>query len=104
MIELGIKLIAAIIATEAITELAVKSEFFEPVRKRLFESKSKFLNYIHRIFDCGYCFSVWAGILSTLMIFFIDYMIVDFLIITIVVHRLSNIFHFIVDRIDVNKG
>jgi len=104
MIELIIRFIAAIIATEAITELVVKSEFFEPVRKWLFESESKTLNFIHRILDCGYCFSVWAGLLNILLLFIFSCSITDFLIMTVVVHRLSNVFHFMIDRLNVNKG
>lgn len=104
MIELVIRFIAAIIATEAITELVVKSEFFEPIRKRLFESESKILNFIHRILDCGYCFSVWAGLLNILILFIFNCSVVDFLTLTVVVHRLSNVFHFMVDRLNVNKG
>ena len=104
MIELIIKFIAAIVATEAITELVVKSEFFEPLRKWLFESELKTLNFIHRIVDCGYCFSVWAALFNILILFILDYRIMDFVILTVVVHRLSNMLHFIIDRLNANKG
>lgn len=103
MLELIIRFIMAVIATEAITEIAVKSELFEPVRKWLFESKHGVLNFVHRIFDCGYCFSVWAALLMMLMIFIVNHKLVDFFIIVIVIHRLSNIFHFMIDRLNVNR-
>ena len=103
MIIILFKILITIIATEAITELVVKSEFFEPLRKWLFESTSKILNFIHRIVDCGYCFSVWASILTTFMILQGEFGTVDFLVVILVVHRLSNMLHFIIDRLDTNK-
>jgi|AntAceMinimDraft_10_1070366.scaffolds.fasta_scaffold231416_1 hypothetical protein len=92
-------ILIAIILTETLTELAVKSELFESLRKLLFESENKVLNFIHSIFDCGYCFSVWAAILSSILIFVLDNKIVDFFIMCLIVHRLSNLFHFIMDRV-----
>lgn len=99
MLELIIKVVAAIITTEAITEIVVKSELFEPVRKLLFESKYKILNFIHKILDCGYCFSVWASLITVLALFIINNIIIDFLIVVIVVHRLSNLVHSILDKV-----
>jgi len=92
-------IIISLLLTEALTELAVKSEFFEPLRKFLFESKIKLFNFIHKIFDCGYCFSVWAGMLSVFFVFYLDNNVINFLVLGIVVHRLSNLFHFFVDLI-----
>jgi len=94
-----IEIITAVILTEALTELAVKSELFEPLRKLLFESESRLLNFIHQILDCGYCFSVWAAALSSILIFILDNKIIDFFILCVIVHRLSNLFHFILDRV-----
>ena len=93
-----VEFIIAIIFTEALTELAVKSELFEPVRKKLFKSKYKVLNFIHRIFDCGYCFSVWAAMI-TLIFFMLDNYIINWFILGIVLHRLSNLFHFLMDKL-----
>ncbi len=98
-----IDVVTAIILTEALTELAVKSELFEPLRKSLFESKNRVLNFIHQILDCGYCFSVWAATFSSVLVFALDNKIIDFFIICIIVHRLSNLFHFIMDRVRGNE-
>lgn len=99
------KILIAIIFTEAITELVVKSEFFYPFRKKLFNSKgNKILNFFSNLVDCGYCFSVWAAMLSVFLIFKVDSMFINYFIYGIVLHRLSNIFHFLIDRIDLSKG
>lgn len=98
-----LNLIISIIFTEAITELAVKSELFLVFRKFLFENENKVLNFIHKIFDCGYCFSVWAAFLSILLVFVIDIKIIYYFVLAVVIHRLSNLFHFIIDRINGNK-
>jgi len=98
-----IEILMTVIFTEALTELVVKSELFEPLRKLLFESDSKVLNFIHRILDCGYCFSVWAAAFSSILIFTLDNKIIDFFIMCIIVHRLSNLFHFIMDRVRGNE-
>ena len=93
-----IEFIIAIIFTEALTELAVKSELFEPIRKKLFKSKYKILNFVHRIFDCGYCFSVWAGMV-TIIFFMLNNNIINCFILGLAIHRLSNLFHFLRDKL-----
>lgn len=98
-----IEILTAIILTEALTELVVKSELFEPLRKLLFESESGVLNFIHRILDCGYCFSVWAATLSSTLVFALDNKIIDFFIMCIIVHRLSNLLHSVMDRVRGNE-
>ncbi len=98
-----LEILTAIILTEALTELSVKSEIFQPLRKWLFEKESKVLNFIHQIFDCGYCFSVWAASFSLVLVFALDNKIIDFFIMAIIIHRLSNLFHFVMDRLRGNK-
>jgi len=91
--------IISIIFTEAITELCVKSELFSPVREWFFNNKdNKLYNFIHSLLTCGYCFSVWAAALSVLLVIFTNNVVINTFILVIVVHRLSNVFHFIVDR------
>lgn len=98
------KLLLAIIFIEAISELITKSEFFSPLRAKIFTwgQKNKFFNWLHRLLDCGYCFSVWAGILVAILVFndtsFIHKSI-DWFIIGIILHRLSNLFHNFMDRV-----
>jgi hypothetical protein len=87
-----LKIIAAVICTEAMTELAVKSELFLPLRKFLFESKLGIFRFIHKIFDCGYCFSVWAAMLSIVLIYNINIFTIH-LMAVLIIHRLSNLLH-----------
>ena len=98
------KFIIAIIATEAITEIVTKSEIFSPLRGKVFKlgNNNKVFNWLHNLLDCGYCFSVWAGALIALL-FFRDvnilHPVVDFIFLTLVLHRLSNLFHNFMDRV-----
>jgi len=98
------KIIMAVIFIEALTELVVKSEFFHPVRKWFFKIDNKVCKFIHEILDCGYCFSVWASIFTIGMFSMLDNIYVIYFIYIIVLHRLSNLFHFLVDRLDKNKN
>lgn len=98
------KILIAIIFTEAITELIVKSEFFYPVRKFFFESSSNILKFIHKIIDCGYCFSVWSAIFTFIMFYIINNLYFNYFIYCIVLHRLSNLFHFTIDRFNKNNN
>lgn len=105
MIIILFKILLVIIFTEAITELVVKSELFYPLRKFLFNGRdNKIINFFNNLFDCGYCFSVWAAMLSIFLVFKFDYILVNYFIYGIVTHRLSNIFHFLIDRINLSKG
>jgi len=99
MLELLINIVLFVVVTEAITELVVKSELFEPLRKYCFESKYKIFNFIHRIIDCGYCFSVWAGFFVIILNYVTSNFIVDIFMLGIAIHRLSNIFHNLIDKL-----
>lgn len=96
-----LKFIMAIILAEATTELLVKSEFFKPLRKFLFEKGSKITTFLHDLLDCGYCTSVWIGCFMSILL--IDLPVlhwsVDWLILGLIVHRLSNILHFAIDKL-----
>jgi len=100
-----IKFLICIIITETITEITVKSELFFPLRSYLFKKgeTNKLFNWLHSLIDCGYCFSVWVGLLTSLLFFressFLMYEYVDWVFIGLVIHRLSNVFHFLVDRL-----
>jgi len=92
-------MILAVIATEAATNLITKSEFSvrfikEPLYKR---RQVKFFSFIHDILDCGYCTSVWSAVLFAL--FFLTNSF-NFIIIVLVIHRLSNVLHFTIDWLD----
>ena len=99
------KFLMAIIITEAITEIVVKSELFFPFRKYVFEKgkNSSFFKWVHSLIDCGYCFSVWIGWFTAFLLFsgdsFLVNSYVDWFFIGLIIHRLSNIFHFLIDRL-----
>ena len=92
----------AVLITEAITELLTKSEFFLPLRKRLFElRKNRIFKFVHDVLDCGYCTSVWIGLFTSVII--VDLHVVspciDWFVAWLAVHRSSNMLHFIIDRV-----
>ena len=98
------KIIIAIILTEAITELVVKSEIFYPIRKFFFEHKdNKIYDWLYLLTDCGYCFSVWAGWFVALVFIYpfeeikIISFKIDWFFLGLLLHRLSNVFHYLVD-------
>ena len=88
-----IELLLAVILTELITELVIKSIVFKPIRERIKGLHSG----LKQLLSCGYCFSVWASygvvILMGLAYNFTDYYIVDLTLTGLVVHRLSNYLH-----------
>jgi len=95
-------LLLLIISTEATTEIICKSLIFEPLKKWIHEKRDKkTFNFLNRLLDCPYCTSVWvAGLLLFL------YGVVPhfkYALILLVLHRLSNLFHFIMDRFDPNR-
>lgn len=103
-----LKLIFSIFIVESITELLTKSEIFSPVREWFFNRRDKkVLGFIHRLLDCGYCTSVWAGWFVAL-IFFKDVEIingwVDWFFIGLVLQRMANTLHFVIDRLDRYKA
>ena len=92
-------MIMAIIATEAATNLVTKSEFsMRFIKEPLFKLRRfRIFNFIHDILDCGYCTSVWSAIVFAL--FFLTNSF-DFIILVLVLHRMSNALHFIIDWLD----
>ena len=96
-------LILSVILTETITELLVKSELSSRfIKSKLHKNReNKLCGFLHDLLDCGYCTSVWIGVLSSII--FIDYIIIDksvsWLIFGLLTHRLSNLWHFVIDRV-----
>jgi hypothetical protein len=95
-----IRIILAIVVIEAITNIITKSELFRPVRAFFFE-KNK---WIHDLLDCGYCTSVWIGIFAAIYLTFFRVTAVEIFALGIVLHRLSNMFHFMVDWLAYRRG
>lgn len=103
MLKTLIVVLSLVIFTEAITELVTKSEIFSPIRKFFFDRKqNSFCAAIHILLDCGYCMSIWVGLFSAYVFYFVDNIFFNVLFMGIILHRLSNILHFVIDRI--NKG
>ncbi len=88
----------AVILTELLTELVIKSVIFRPIRDRI----KNLGGYLSELFSCGYCFSFWAAsgvvLLLGLAYNFTDYYLVDLTLTGLVVHRLSNYLHNFVDK------
>lgn len=93
-------LVIAALATEAITNLLVKSEFsISFIKKPLFKQRGRFFKFLHDILDCGYCTSVWAAIFPALWYLNLAEWFTP-IIIVLVIHRLSNMIHFLIDLLD----
>jgi hypothetical protein len=88
-----VRFIAALILTEAVTELIVEAEIFESIRLRIM-ALGKFLE---RLLTCGYCMSVWVGVVfAYLFRLHSDLLIVWWLepfFWGLVLHRLSGLLH-----------
>ena len=98
-----LKIVFAIIVTEAVTEIITKSQLFFPIRRFFFKRKKyEFCYLIHELLDCGYCTSVWIGVFTSFYLYYESFNFIMLFLIGLVIHRLSNVLHFIVDRI--NKG
>ncbi len=92
-----IEFIVAVILTELLTELAVKSVIFKPARELFRKWK-----WGDQLVNCGYCFSVWA---APVVVFSLglsynltEWHVMDFALVSLVVHRLSNVLHNIIDK------
>ena len=95
---LFVKIFMLILLTELLTELAVKSEIFKPVREKL----SGVSPWLKELLSCGYCFSVWVafgGVFLTQISYpLVGNQWVDLGLTALVVHRLSNILHNVIDK------
>jgi len=93
-----VQVLFCILLTETVTELVIKSEIFEPVRNVFFKLGS----WIKKLFSCGYCFSVWAAIgivfLTNTFYPLVGNDLLDLGLMSLVVHRLSNILHNVIDK------
>ena len=101
---LVIKFLLAIIITEAVTEIVTKSEIFSPFREKMFSlgQDNKAIKWFHKLIDCGYCFSFWAGTLTAFVLLRDMKLVsvyIDWFLLGLILHRLSNLYHNIMDRI-----
>jgi hypothetical protein len=86
-------------ATEAVVQLVIKSEIFSPIRRLA----SKLGPWTTELFKCGYCFSVWVALgwialVPAVVIPASSWHVVNVLLTLLVVHRLSNIMHNLIDK------
>ena len=94
----AIYFIFLIVLTELLTELVVKSEIFKPFRSLV----SRAGGWFQKLFSCGYCFSVWVAF-GVVYLAEISYpltgnIVLDLFATALVVHRLSNILHNVIDK------
>ena len=100
----------AIIFVEAVVEIEVDSALFSSFRSRVHDIKY-FGHYLGGLFTCGYCLSVWvSAIVAALYIptrvgwielktdYFALYWIINFILNTFILHRLSGIWHELIKR------
>lgn len=96
-------LVLLVIATEAATNVLSKGEVFYPLRKWLYRK----WKWLHGLVDCPYCTSVWIASILVLVYYLSQvlsfYVWFKFFLYGFAVHRLSNVFHFIIDRLDPHR-
>lgn len=101
---LFIEILATVVFIEASTNVISKSDLFEPVRRWLFERNNRLLRFIHSIIDCPYCTSVWVSLFSISMLYlYINNSLPQILALFfmgVILHRLSNVLHFLIDVLD----
>lgn len=87
------KILCAIVLTELLTELVIKSEIFKAFREKIGSTHS----FFRKLLSCGYCFSVWAalGVVLTLNLSyaFSGIVAIDYIVSALLVHRVSNYLH-----------
>lgn len=103
-------LILLILNVEAVTNILSKSEIFKPFRAFLFKhSTNRIMKFLHELIDCPYCTSVWVSLFYVTML----YLVVEvyalssvfvFFMLVIALHRIANVLHHIIDRVDKHSG
>lgn len=91
-----ILLILLPIACEAITEIIGSSDVFKPLREY---TESRKIPILSNLLDCKYCLSVWISMIIVMAYFVINVhtCFIMYLIYVLVVHRLANLVHILMD-------
>jgi hypothetical protein len=86
--------LAFVIATEAITEIVVSSDMPLILWFRNLAAKHN-PRFFGKLLGCGYCFSVWTALVLSWALpgHLVQHEILDIIIKTFVLHRLSNVLH-----------
>jgi len=102
-------LILLVINIEAVTNILSKSDLFKPVRKFLFNrSNNRGARFLHDLLDCSYCTSIWVSLVYVTIFYIVEIYVLSsafmFVMLVIALHRISNLLHHIIDRVDKNSG
>ena len=93
-----VEILLAIILVENITELVVKSQLFEPVRRVVIY----FNDFLGKLIRCGQCLSLWTSIgvvfLVDVSYNFTEHSYLNLFLTALIVHRLSNYLHNFCDK------
>lgn len=103
-----LNIILLAIVVEAITEIIVDSKLFEGMHAWLYNQAHpsvpvdscyyRIISFVCELTSCGYCTSVWIAAILSLFVnnqFDLGHMIVNWVVSTFVLHRLSNLLHVI---------
>ena len=85
-----LNIILVTIATEAVTEILLMGEPFEWLRRLMFRH-----SFTAELFSCGWCLSVWVAT----GLFLLATLVSPIILMPIVIHRLSNLFHDFMGRV-----
>ncbi len=92
----GLLLLALV--TEEVTQLVIKSTIFKPLRVLI----SRLGDLTAELMQCGYCFSAWVALplvyFSQVTILVTDHPLFNVVLTVLIVHRLSNILHNMIDK------
>ena len=90
MIEFIFLMILLVVFVEAITEVFVSSSIFEGLRDFIGQRSS----FLGELVHCGYCTSIWVSAsVAWMLTMDTGYPWLDFVVVTFVLHRFSNLFH-----------
>jgi hypothetical protein len=95
-----LKLIVAVIATEAVTEILTSTAIFEPIRSRLLGLDKERPKWLGMLASCGRCMSVWIGVSAAFLMVLNGPWWAQCLVWGVVIHRASNILHAVLSCIE----
>ena len=100
-----LEVVIFVLCIEATTTLFSKSLIFKPLREYLFSNSNKKLyKFLHSLFDCPYCVSVWVSFFYTALFYvytaFGLHCVFLWFFVAIAAHRAANILHYVIDRVD----
>lgn len=102
-----LEVLATIILIEAITGILSKASLLDPLRDFLLNSNNRILKFFNDLLECSYCTSVWVSLFCIVMLYLYTYNLLPHILalffMGLILHRFSNILHFIIDRIDSNN-